>query len=316
MLGSKKSCISIVIGLAAILGTFSAAPADVVETPLNVSFDDDPANQWTWDSIGGGMDTSDLDVSNGSGGWAVSDAERAGDSDYYDDFHGIAVDGTLFTSPGTTAERIINDDGVFLRSNSASMSGLNVSMEYFFSMQSPVIRAMAHFENASGSAITVNVRYGGDLGSDSSTTHEASASGDTVLDADDAWIVTSEGGTNEFNGLVLFGPEGGSSTPTSLVVDGDNVLVDYVLTVDAGQTASLMWFGYLATSTSDAVSFMGSNFSSNSALASSGFLAGLTQAQMNRVANYSGATVVPEPITLCTLGLGAAGTLAKRNRRR
>ena len=316
MSGTKRSYISLIVGLAALLGAAWAAPAEVMEMPLSLDFDaGEPVGAWYWEDIGNEMSTGDLQVDGGSDGWAVNDAGRGDDGDYYDDFHGIAVDGTLFSSPGNMGDRTDTTAGTFIRSQTAPMSGLNVDMEYFFSADAPVIRAMAHFENTGSSAITATVRYGGDLGSDSSTTHEASASGDTVLDAADQWIVTSEGGTAEFNAFVLFGPEGGSTTPSSLLVDGDTIMVDYELTVGAGQSVSLMWFGYLASSTSDAVSFMQSNFSSNSQLANSGLLAGLTQADVDRVANYSGATLVPEPMTLSTLALGSLVALRKRARR-
>lgn len=123
------------------------------------------------------------------------------------------------------------------------------------------LRYIDTFTNTGTSVRKVAVAWGGDLGSDSSTTVAASSSGDRTIDAADTWAVTTEDYPNPTDppvGYVLSCEGNTVRTGTGdydedPIVDpwpgdgNDNLSFVYQFTLQPGQTFSLAYFIYLGT---------------------------------------------------------------------
>lgn len=111
-----------------------------------------------------------------------------GESDSYDSFYYLYINGTEFsgavsqTSPSTVS------------CANQTMSGLTVSREAFVPSTEHWARYLDVLTNPTGSPITVSVRIGGNLGSDSSTVCFNTSDGDSVFDIGDIWLMTNDDG--------------------------------------------------------------------------------------------------------------------------
>jgi hypothetical protein len=142
--------------------------------------------------------------------WDISEAGFIGDgrhvptgrSDAYDGFGYLylsADDGATYTqwiNPdplGCTYE----DDGreVVFPADTAAVPGLEIRRKVFVPATGlPFARWIDSLTNTSAAAVTVRLRWGGNLGSDSSTGVTGSSSGDFEIDVADRWAGTSGGG--------------------------------------------------------------------------------------------------------------------------
>ena len=131
-----------------------------------------------------------------------------------------------------------------LETRSATMAGLNVRREVTVPTAGAedFARTLDVFENPTGSAITVPVRYVGNLGSDAATTVITTSDGDAVVETTDQWILTDDADGSGAPATVhlIHGERG--LRPFSASVSGDNIEWTYNLTVDSGQTARLAHF--------------------------------------------------------------------------
>jgi len=127
----------------------------------------------------------------------------------------------------------------------ASMSGLNVSLQYKFFSERRLQRTLVILNNPSMSSITTNVDYFTYLHGGISAVR-GSSSGDTLATIVDRWIVTSDSATNPPNRpvvtSVLFGPGTVTSSPNTVTVNTNLVYHRTPVTVPAGQTRALMFF--------------------------------------------------------------------------
>ena len=182
-------------------------------------------------------------------GLNIADAQNTTDSDAYDGGFFIFINGTTFQAPGNTVDRT----GTVVTSPTAAMSGLNVRMQHKFMTGSQVVRVLVHLSNPTGGAIAVPVRMETNFGSDGSTQVQATSSGDLLVGTTDNWMVSSEGAPATDPVLTtVWGMAGAALQPTSVTpstsfncAGTQGVSVTHSLTVPAGQTRSLMYFGGL-----------------------------------------------------------------------
>lgn len=145
---------------------------------------------YTWD-LG-----SDATV--GDGGHAV-----LGLSDAFDTFGYLLVStnsGTTFSAYANAATTCPADDSgrsITYPDNTTLVTGLTVAREvYVPAAGTSFLRYIDSFTNTGNDPITFIYRYGGNFGSDSSTTVAATSSGDVEINEQDSWANTFEDSSN------------------------------------------------------------------------------------------------------------------------
>lgn len=245
-------------------------------------------------------------------GLGLSEASLVGPpgrQDGYDGAFVMAVNGTLFQNPTGNVDLT----GTTVTSGTVVMQGLTVSEQFYFDPATPTVRAVYSYTNPSASAITVTVGWSQNLGSDSTTQIVTTSSGDTTLDAADRWVITWDGSPtgDPVLSFVRYGP-GATALPTLTATPGSGSPRDlfadhYSLTVPAGQTRRLMFFGQLSQNASVAEA-SAVTFNSTATLVSSGLLNGLTTQQESEIVNWNfgapvGVAPVPGTFVLVLIGV-------------
>ncbi|WP_157221769.1 PEP-CTERM sorting domain-containing protein [Microcystis sp. T1-4] len=264
----------------------------------------------------------------GSSAYGIGSAEIVGGrGDAFDDFGGITVNGAAFNQPNAKVDLTTTGAGTFLNTISpVSIGGINTSLDYFMSADSPTLRVFGTFTNTTANLLSAAIAYGGDLGCDSNCRIEDSSTGDNAFQsALDRWFITSDGPSDvdPFLTFVRFGPGGqlASSTPAvpSEGFDGnvDQFADIWTLSLAPGETKSLMWFVNFNNSLAEAQAGT-PVFDDLSTLGAAGLLAGLSPTQIEETANWKQQPVAttPEPSSLIGLGsLLGFGLLSKIKRR-
>jgi hypothetical protein len=195
----------------------------------------------------------------------------------------ITVNGAVFKNPTGTVDLT----GTTLTSSPIVMSGLTTSVQFYFDTSTPTIRAVYSFTNNGATPITASIQWQNYLGYSAGSPIVTTSSGGSSETAADRWVITV--GTGQpYIDSVRYGP-GAADTPTAIAVPSasSNYLIDqYSLTVPAGQTRMLMFFGRLSPNYATAISASGT-FNSTSALASAGLLSGLTTQQESQIVNWN-----------------------------
>jgi hypothetical protein len=205
--------------------------------------------------------------------------------DAYDDFWAVTVDGNAYAPTGATMTPA--ESGTTIVGDVMALSGLNVTQRYTALADSPTIRVLLSLTNPTGAPISSTIVVGGNLGSDTDTTIEATSSGDTTFSEADRWLITSDGVTasDPVNTFVFFGP-GAANTPTVATIVTDQITVTFAVTVPAGATQNLLFFGRLAETASDAEASV-TAFDAVSTAEAAGFLAGLSATDRTATVNWS-----------------------------
>lgn len=219
----------------------------------------------------------------------ITSASTATQTDAYDGFFLMAVNGTQYRDP----------DGVFattatsVSGSPTTIAGLTVSGDYQFFTTAPVVRAIYTYTNPTAAPITVTVAMGYNVGSDGSTIVQATADGDLLVETNDAWQVSSEGNpsTDPVVTLSRFGAGGALGVTSSTVVIAttpaeEDQIDNYTLTVPANATRRLMFFSRV-DATIAAATAAAPTFNSLASVQGAGFTAGLTPAQIAEIANWS-----------------------------
>lgn len=242
-----------------------------------------------------------------SPGLTIEDARSAnGDGDMYDNAFGVWIDNVVFVAPGT-----VDLTGLTLTAGPVAMSGLDVTMQYHFSDVVEAVRSLSTFTNPTDSPITVTVEAANNFGSDSGTTIVGTSSGDTSYTLADSWVTTWDG-SSEIN-TTAFATPGADVLPdsyTQTVFDCSGTQgmgATFTLTVPAGSTQSLVFFGGIAeidgTGDNDTANAMANAamFESLSTVDSS-LTGDLSPAQISQIVNYVGVPVaVPDMLPVPTL---------------
>ncbi len=232
-------------------------------------------------------------------GFSIDDATGPDDSgDAYDNAYMIFVNGAVF-NPGSTVDLT----GTTMTAGPLAMSGLNVTVQFYFDTLAAVARIMVFLNNPTGSPIQASVDIPINFGSDEDTTVEMTSSGDTTVTTADRWVVSSDGGPSDpVNTTVLYGPNA-SVTPsayTETVFDDaetNGLGATYNVSVPANQTRSLMLFAGLGDITGSGNTIAGAIaaaalFNSQNTLPA-GALSGLSAQQLSEIVNWSATASVP-----------------------
>lgn len=173
-----------------------------------------------------------------------------------------------------------------------TMSGLTVTVEYYFAQSSATIRTLASLQNPSTSPITVQVYWASNEGvQDTERFIAASSNLDQSVTPADRWIVV--GDTSEqspVNTHVLFGPYSPVVTPTAISqivftdIGNRGIGVTFLVTMPPASTRRLMFFNRVHASTADALAGA-PEFNANPAPGSD-LTGGLSQAQLDEVVNW------------------------------
>lgn len=250
----------------------------------------------------------------------------------------MTVNGTGYTVPNG----IMDVSGTLYSSHAPlTMSGLTVNAQFYFDTGSPTVRAIYTYTNNTASPISVTVQWQNNLASERSEDsqkhrkravagekHNARAAkphvtrtasvvitsgGGNMETAADGWVVTQAGG-QAFVDSVRFGPTA-AITPTIVCQPGvacsavggesSSLLIDqYSLTVPAGQTRALMFFGRIsATSGINTTTF-------NSTQSLGGLLGNLPAGlQESQIVNWFGGTAAASVPAASSLSLLLTGAL-------
>ncbi|MEO1210134.1 MAG: DUF4347 domain-containing protein [Cyanobacteria bacterium J06638_20] len=233
----------------------------------------------------GGVDWN-IEVEVGGDGFTVEEATLIATSqgDAYDDALSFIIDGVTY-DPDPNGDLT----GTTVTGATASLSGLNVTGQYYFDENLPVVRAIAFLENPTNADITITFGLDGDLGSDGSTTISTTSSGDALVGTDDRWVISFENDLTPDPVIthVLYGPDAGVSTSTATLVNGnDEYLFAYSVTVPANSTRSLMFFNELTPTTADAAT-IATRYDDTATIAATTLLSGLTDEQLASIVNWS-----------------------------
>ncbi len=265
-----------------------------------------------------------------------------GGNDAFDDFGMIRIqvsdgNGILTNDQELNGFGLTFDGGRrFNTTTPVTVSGINVTRSLFTPAGTNYMRYIDTFTNTSNSALNLLVAWGGDLGSDSSTTVAATASGDLTIGTNDTWALTIE------NDGGLFNPAGPANDPPVGYVVGNNSILSsigdydsnpfvnswpgngnddlafvYNLSLQAGQSTSLAYFLYRGLEenitgplgqqpTTGQEIALAQTVLAN--LAQNPNFSDLTPQQRGMIANFTTpAATVPEPAS--TLGLLAVGAI-------
>jgi hypothetical protein len=322
---SQINRIALSMAVGGVLGASvaQAAPVSLPQT-INPGFG---STQWTITNTGGtdtgGAFTGGCDY---TPGLTIEEAITPGGSgDAYDNAWQVWVDGSVFVPPAT-----VDLTGTTLTAGPVSMSGLNVTVQYWFDTASGVGRTFVSLQNPTGAPISTSVQVPVNFGSDSNTVWEATSSGDTTMTTADTWAVTSQSSTSEIKTTVV----PGTTSVTTTVFDcsgTQGIGSTYSVTIPAGETRSIMMFAGLGSTTSTTDSVAGAIaaaplFDTIDSVVAQGWTSGLTAQQLSEVVNWGAVPPAPAaPTSIPTLSewgmillssLLAVGTILTLRRQR
>lgn len=165
-----------------------------------------------------------------------------GTRDAYDGCYRLEVNGTTYSAraPGEL-------DGRTVRMAKVPLGELQVQRMVTVPQEQgrDYARYVDVIENNGSAAVTVTVRYTGNLGSDSSTTVWATSSDDLVVSSDDLWFGTDDvdSGGDPSLAHVFFGA-GASVTPTQMSLTSDNIAVTFSVEIAPHRSAAFMFFAF------------------------------------------------------------------------
>lgn len=228
----------------------------------------------------GDIGTTSLPVTLVDGGgysWDIQGDGRIGGSVPGDPVDsGFDLSGLPFVSTVTTHQ---SGREVVHGPNFSNVGGLDTTRSVFVPDDQSFARFLDVFTNSSDQPINATAYYYSNV--DSLSVMNTS-SGDTVLTADDYWLVTDDSGGPDYAFAHVVGGPGGLR-PSSFETIGDNIYWSYNLSVIPGETVALLSFGIQDV-------FSDPTIISNSAAAlaslSGDVLDGLTGAEIDAIINF------------------------------
>ena len=245
------------------------------------------------------------------GGWSTADTFDIGEmsfsnstgTGYYDSFDGalgMMVDGTAFQNPTATIQVV--DDEVHSDTMVDIVAGIDAEISYQFfgglgGDSLGVVRAVYSVTNTTVAEKAVTLTVFGNLGSDGSTTVQASSSGDLITDGADTWTITNDSGVAGQDSLLGDDPTllitrygtGATVVPTAVCelggADSDCFENDYALTIAPGETQNILVF-VAAHKTIAGAEAAAATYTSLSKLRNKGLIPALTAAEKKSVVNY------------------------------
>jgi hypothetical protein len=291
--------VPILVSLLTVLGLTLAGLTIVSAAPVSLgqTLTGGGSSSWNVSDDGGtGNGLPAGDDCEGEPGLTVQDANIPDGSDAYDNAAMLWLDDAVFVPPDP-----VDLTGQTLTAGPVSMSGLDVTMQYYAASGDATLRTVITFENPSGADINATAQWVNNSGSDGGTGIRGTSSGDTTFDTADRWIVTSDSaGTpgDPVNTYVLFGP-GSPVTPSgaSQVVFScagtEGVLSTFDVSIPAGAARHLMFFNQMNAENAGALT-AAAEFDTNPAEGGD-LLSGLDATQLSEVLNWAFAAVPPTP---------------------
>ncbi len=259
MLAGMSRRLAVAIALAAsllCLATFLSARAEAT----NFSLFGGEGSIWQASDVlttSNGQPTGGLCLTSGGAGSGagINDASASFGSDAFD-FAALAwvdnqqVHGVITNVPP--------DEAIFAP---AVVAGVEARMKIRALSSSAIARTLVDLTNPSASPVTVTVSYATNMGSDGATQLKATSSGDTVVTAEDRWVITDDTvspGLDPANTTVLYGPgdpPAPASTVSTTVFDcfgTQGVRGEFEVAIPAGGRAVFVWFQQLSPSSETA----------------------------------------------------------------
>jgi len=227
---------------------------------------------------------------------SVSTASDSG-SDFWDSGMNLAVGNVLFVNPDNTVDLT----GTTVTSDVVTdiIPGVDAQIQYYFSPDRAVVRGLYTLMNTTASPIMTSALVMGDYGSDSSTTVQATSSGDTVFDTNDQWVVSNDNTTvggegSDPTATVSTYGTGAGVMPALVMKPGtdtppgnapDKWGFRYDVTIPANGTVRVMVFNEQTLLNANAVA-NAADYESLAAADAAGLLAGLDAQTQSEIVNY------------------------------
>ncbi|HEX5636512.1 MAG TPA: hypothetical protein VFY78_05460, partial [Gammaproteobacteria bacterium] len=252
--------------------------------------------------------TADGFVAPGSG-FGISTGTTANGNDFYDGGMLLAVDGVAFVNPDSTVD--LTGNTVTTDTVTNIIPGVNAQIKYTFMTTRATVRAVYTLTNTTGSAISTSAMVYGNLGSDGSTTVQATSSGDAVIEDADVWIITDDNTTvsptsDGGDPTSTFATHGANATVVPVTAQKPGAGDDYFgyrydVTIPAKSTVRIMVFNEMSNDVPTALA-NASDYESANAADAAGLLEGMTAAELETVVNYK-----PTYTSENNSGIGATG---------
>ena len=253
--------------------------------PIDVTLTDGTGQIWQFKS-GRGMDTD--------AGTIVGFGLEDGTSDTVDNGFVILVNGTGVNPQSAS----VDGGGREINTAPVLIDGVAVSRSVRVDDIGGFARFLDSFTNTTDQAVTITVETLVNSGADTALQFTATTSGETLLDAMDNGYVTDDANTNGADTAltVHFGDGTLPATATSVTSGGgfnDLITVTHTLTLQPGETQSLLQFGAQNFSASEGLSDLTVFNNPNVFAFNPELLTGLSDAERASVVNY--ANVAPPP---------------------
>lgn len=305
--------IAAMLGVSLVSTHVLAAPVALPQT-LSNGFG---ATNWQVGNSGGTTTGFPYTGNCGGVGVTIQDATGpAGSGDAFDNAYEIFVNDTVVAQA--------NGDltGTTLTMNPVTISGLNVTLQYFAVPGVALLRTLVTLQNPTGSPIAAKVDVPVNFGSDSGSIIQATSSGDTNITTADRWVISSDSGPSDpVNTTAMFATNA-TVPPTSYTQTVFNCAATnglggtFNVTVPAGASVSFVFFaglgGITTNSNTVAAALAGAQaiFDTPNGLTNAGGFAGLSSQQMSSLANWGPVTLRSVNQTIPTLSEWALVLLA------
>ena len=229
-------------------------------------------------------------------GFSISDATFDGDGDAFDGALMVYVDGQVY-APGNSADQSqvsVNSAvvGTAVTGAVQAMDTVNVTSQYLFYTNqlagSALVRQLVTLQNVGTASKTLRIVLSGNFGSDSDTAARFSFDGNSLVDSDDVWFVSSDDATTPGDPVVGFvnqGPACVVSRPTDAFLVRDNYFSIYTVKIEAGETKRLAAF-ILLNGTNDGAQTSALNFNTNDLISTAGLFSDLSSDEQSSIVNF------------------------------
>lgn len=160
--------------------------------------------------------------------------------------------------------------------------GLLGSRSVYVSDTLGYVRYLDTLTNTTSQSLTYTYELRTNLGSDSNTQIVSTSSGDRSFTTDDTYLSTDDFSLTSGDPTVTHIIGDGTTRPDSTSIVRDNVTVTFTLTIEPGESVSLLFFGFQNDNPDDAAAQI-TDYENNF----ENYLEGLTSLELNQVVNFA-----------------------------